>query len=74
MGGFGLVTLVVSLALLSRKLGGSGQSFLSLKKFPDIIPASGHGVLLQTGASFSGGGLLSGVGALETVTGGHTAA
>ena len=39
-----------------------------------FFPASGHGVLLQTGASSNAGGLLSGVGTLETVVDGHVAA
>ena len=32
--------------LLAR---GIGQSFLNSKRFPDIVPALGHGVLVQTG-------------------------
>ena len=44
---------------------------MSLKRFHDILPAPGHGVLLQTGTFSKGGGLFSG--ALETVAGGCTA-
>ena len=53
IGDFGLVTLVMSLLLLllSRLLGGSSQSFLSSKRFPEIFPSLDHGVLLWTGAS-----------------------
>ena len=39
--------------------GGIGQSFLSLKRLPDIFPASGQGVLAQSGASSNGEGLFS---------------
>ena len=78
--GFGLVISVAFLLLLFKYLGGSNQ-FLSSKRFPDILPAPGHGVLSQTGAFSKGGGLFSGAsvwgltltGALETVTGGHVA-
>ena len=46
------------------------NQFQSSKRFPDILPAPGHGVLLQTGAFSKGGGLFSGVsGTLETVAG-----
>ena len=39
MGGLELVAVTVLLA------GEIGQSFLNSKRFPDIFPASGHGVL-----------------------------
>ena len=55
MGGLELVAVT---ALL---VGGTGQSFLSSKRFSDIFPASGHGVLVPTGAFSIGGGLFSGV-------------
>ena len=65
-------------------MGGSNQSFLSSKRFPEIFPVSDHGVLSWTGTSSKGGGLLSEVpshawglilgGALEIVVGGHAAA
>ena len=45
MGGFAIVAVAVLLLLL----GGIGQYFLNLKRFPDIFPASGHGVPVQTG-------------------------
>ena len=41
--------------------GGMDQSFLSSKRLPDIFPASGQGVLAQTGAFSNGGGLSSDV-------------
>ena len=40
-------------------VGGAGQSFLNLKRFPDIFPALGHGVPVQVGMFSSGGGMLS---------------
>ena len=43
MGGLELVAVTVLL------VGGIGQSFLNSKRFPDIFPASSHGVLVQTG-------------------------
>ena len=81
MRGFGLATAVVSLLPLFKWLGGSNQSFLSSKRFHDIFPALGHGVLSQTGASSKGGGLFSEasawgltlIGALEFVACGHVA-
>ena len=39
MGGLELVGVTVLL------VGGISQSFLNSKRFPDIFPASGHGVL-----------------------------
>ena len=42
MESFELVMLVVLLS--SILLGGSSQSFLASKRFPDIFPALGHGV------------------------------
>ena len=53
MNGFEIVAVAVLL------VGGIGQSFLNLKKFPDIFPALGHGVPAQTGMFLSDGGLLS---------------
>ena len=53
MGGFEVVAVVVLL------VGGISQSFHSSKWFPDIFPASGHGVPVQTGMFSSGRGLLS---------------
>ena len=59
MGGFGLVAVAVSLFLsLALLLGGVSQSFLISNKFPDILPASGHGIPVQIGASSNGGGCL----------------
>ena len=55
MGGLELVAVTVLL------VGGIGQSFLNSKRFPDIFPASGHGVLAQTGMFSNGGGSFSGV-------------
>ena len=52
MGGFDVVAVAVL-------LGGIGQSFLDLKRSPDIFPALGHGVPVQTGIFLSGGGLFS---------------
>ena len=71
---------IVILLSLFRWLGGSNQ-FLSSKRFPDILPALGHGVLLQTRALSKVGGLFSGAsvwgltltGALEIVAVGCTA-
>ena len=50
MGGLELVAVTVFL------VGGIGRSFLTSKRFPDIFPASGHWVLVQTGMFSSGGG------------------
>ena len=50
IGSLGFVAVTVLL------VGGIGQSFLSSKRLPDIFPASGQGVLVQTGASSNGGG------------------
>ena len=50
MGGFEVVAVVVLL------VGGIGQSFLNSKRFPEIIPALGHGVPAQTGMFLSCGG------------------
>ena len=52
MGGFGIVAIAVLL------LGGIGQSFLNSKRFPDIFPALGHGVLASTGMFSRGGGVV----------------
>ena len=54
----GGLELVVATVLL---VGGIGQTFLNSKRFPYIFPASGHGVLVQTGVFSIGGGLFSGV-------------
>ena len=48
--GFGIVAVIVSLA------GGMGQSFLISKRLPDILLASGQGVVAWAGASSKGGG------------------
>ena len=76
-----MATPVVSLLPLFKWLRGSNESFLSSKRFPDIFPTSGHGVLSWTGASSKGEGLFSEasawgltlIGALEFVVGGHVA-
>ena len=56
MGGFDVVFVVV---------GGISQSFLNLKRFPDIFPALGHGVPVQGGMFLSGEWLLSEVPSCE---------
>ena len=55
MGFFGIVAVAVLLLLL----GGIGQSFLNLKRFPDIFPALGNGVLAQLRMLSRGRGLFS---------------
>ena len=55
MGGLELVAVTVLL------VDWISQSFLNSKRFPDIFPALGHGVLVQTGIFSIGGGLFSAV-------------
>ena len=59
-GGVGIVAVAVLLLL-----GGIGQSFLNSKRFPDIFPALGHGVPVQTGMFSRGGELFSEVPSCE---------
>ena len=61
MRGFGIVAVAVLLVLL----GGISQYFLNSKRFPNIFPASGHGVLVQTGMFLRAGGLFSEVPSCE---------
>ena len=49
----GSLEFVADMVLL---VGGIGQSFLSSKRLPDIFPASGQGVLVQTGPFSNSGG------------------
>ena len=48
--------IVVAVAVLLAR--GIGQSFLNSKRLPNVFPASGQGVLAQTGASSKGGGVV----------------
>ena len=54
-GGFWVVNTGCVFVAIIQVVGGSNQSFLSSKRFPDISPAQGHGVLSWTGASSKGG-------------------
>ena len=66
MGDFKLVAMAVFVLLSLLELGGISQSFLVLKRFPDIFPALDHGVPAWIGASSKGGGLFSGTGVRRT--------
>ena len=58
--GLGFVAVVVLVT------GRIGQSFLILKRLPDIFPALGQWVPAQTGASSKGGGLFSEFGVADS--------
>ena len=53
IGSLGFVAVMVLL------VGGISQSFLNSKRFPDIFPALGQGVLVWSGAFSNAGGLFS---------------
>ena len=61
----GFQTSVIDCVFVIYIIGGSSQSFLALKRFPNIFPALGHGVPVWIGVSSSGGDLLSGVPSCE---------
>ena len=63
MGRLGFIVMLVGVLVE----GGTGQPFLISKRLPDIFPALGHGVSAGTGASSSGGGLLSEVGVADSL-------